>query len=182
MSKAKLLAALTVIHEKPLEYPEWGLTGAMLREFTARERQYAQEAVQVEAGEADPDQILFRAMLMQRCITDPETGTPYADGRPGIDPRTRTPIFSVADIQQIADGRAILFNRIWDDLIALAAAAPADLFRGDRADVSPERNTGASADGSAQAPDGDADQGAGDADGGTEVPGEPVEGTLDPAG
>jgi hypothetical protein len=169
--KERLTAALTAIHEQPLEYPAWGLTGALLREFTARERQYAQEAVQTEAGEADPDQILFRAMLMQRCITDPESGRPYADGRTGpdgqvaIDPRTRTPVFTVAEIADLADGRAIVFNRIWDDLLALAAAAPADLFPGDRAVVGAERDAGTGDTGDTAEPGGTPDQGTGDTDG-----------------
>jgi hypothetical protein len=181
----KLLAALTAIHEQPLDYPAWGLTGVLLREFTARERQYAQEAVQAEAGEADVDQILFRAMLIQRCITDPATGRPYADGRPGpdgspaIDPRTRTPIFTVEEIQEIADGRAIIFNHIWDDLLALAAAAPADLFRGDHEDVSSERDARASTGGDAAEPDRPPDQGAGDTDGRTEVHDRAEQGTID---
>lgn len=170
--RARLKAALTDLHERALDYPEWGLTGAVLREFTARERQYANDAVQAEAGAADVDQILFRAMLLQRCITDPDTGQPYADGRagpggqPAIDPRTRAPIFTLDDIQDIADSRAILFNRIWDDLLALAAAAPESLFPGDRADVGSERDAGAGAEGAEEAPGGDEDERTRHADGG----------------
>lgn len=185
--KERLRTALTALHEKPLEYPEWGISGAMLREFTARERQYANDAVQ-EQGGADPDQILFRAMLMQRCITDPATGRPYADGRTGpsgsplIDPRTRTPIFTVEEITELADGRAFLFTRIWDDLIELAAAAPASLFRGDRTDDGAERDQGAGDQGDGAGTAGSSDQGTGNPDGGGEVSGDVEQGTGDTVG
>lgn len=176
--KTRLRAAMTTLHEEPIDLPTWGLTGALLREFTARERQYAQEAIQTEAGEADVDQVLFRAMLLQRCITDPATGRPYTDGRAGpngqplIDPRTRSPIFSIEDIQELADSRALLFNMLWDKLIALAAAAPISLFPGDRADERAERDAGAGDGGDAAGASEPTDQGTGDADGGSEVSGD----------
>lgn len=172
--------ALTNLHERPLDYPQWGLEGAMLREFTARERQYANDAVQ--AQDDDPDQILFRAMLLQRCITDPTTGTPYPDGRydpatglPAIDPRTRTPIFSLADIQDIADGRGVVFTRLWDDLLELAGAGPRSLFRGGAAANGAERDQGARAEAPGDPASTDADPRTGDADGGGASAGEPVE-------
>jgi len=178
--KDKFKAALLTIHEQPLDYPEWDLTGALLREFTARERQYAQEAVSAEAGEADPDQVLFRAMLVQRCLTDPETGRPYADGRtnpstgePSIDPRTRTPIFTIEDIQDLADSRAIIFNKIWDDLLTLAALGPQAMFSSGAQDVGGERDAGAGAAGTGDAAVEDEGARPSDVDGGAQVDSKP---------
>src|SRR5262245_22883120 len=166
MNKTALLSALTTLHEKPLDLPQWGLSGVLLREFTARERQWAQEAVQAEANGGDIDQVLYRAMLMQRCLTDPDTGRPYADGRTdgstgqaAIDPRTRTPIFTVEEVADLADARAILFGVLWDNLLELAALGPQAMFSGDREDVSAERDTGAGVEGAGDATGADEGQG-----------------------
>lgn len=168
--RTRLLDAFQGVHEKPIDYPQWGITGVLLREFTARERQAANEAVTLENA-TDPDQILYRAMLLQRCITDPGTGKPYADGRtdlstgqPAIDPRTRTPVFTVEDVQSLADGRSILFNILWDELLEVAGMTSAGMFsRGDAADGS-ERSAGAGAAGVDAAHGEPADLGTGDAD------------------
>lgn len=179
MDKTKLLTALTTLHERELDYPQWGLTGILMREFTARERQFAQDAVQSEANDGDVDQTLYRAMLMQRCLTDPTTGRPYADGRtdpttgqPAIDPRTRTPIFTVEEVNDIADSRAILFNMLWDNLIELAALGPQAMFSSDRADVSAERDQGTGVEGAGEGPGGDEDSRPGHADGGSAILGD----------
>lgn len=167
-TKAQIRDALTNIHEREITYPLWGLT-LLLREYTARERRYANDAVLAEAPD-DPDQILYQAMLMQRCIVDPESGRPYMDGRagpdgqPAIDPRTRAPLFTVADIQEIADGRAGLFTQIWDDLISLAGLGPRALFRGSDATDGSERDAGAGAAPAGDATESDASQGSSDPD------------------
>jgi hypothetical protein len=180
--KDRFLDAFTNLHERAVNFPQWGLTGALLREFTARERQYANDAVQAQ-DEASPDQILYRAMLLQRCLTDPATGTPFSDGRrdpttgePAIDPRTRAPIFTIADVEQLADGRFVLFNALWDELLEVAAMGPRSLFRGDPATDGAERGQGKSPKRVRQATDGDASQGSGDADGGGAPAGDAGEG------
>jgi hypothetical protein len=168
--RTKLLDAFQGVHERPIDYPQWGITGVLLREFTARERQAANEAVTLD-NPTDPDQILYRAMLLQRCITDPATGGPYADGRidlstgeRAIDPRTRTPVFTVEDVQELADGRSILFNVLWDDLLEVAGMSSAAMFsRGDAADGA-ERNQGAGVEGAGATIDGAPSEGAGDTD------------------
>ena len=168
--RTRLLDALEGVHERAIDYPQWGVTGILIREFTARERQAANEAVTLD-NPADPDQVLFRAMLIQRCVTDPDTGTAYADGRldlrtgnKAIDPRTRTPVFTVADVQSLANGRAALFNTLWDDLLEVAAMTGTAMFSRDHAPDSAERDQGAGAEGSGDAAERAADQGAGNAD------------------
>lgn len=168
--RTKLLDALQGVHERPFDYPQWGMTGALMREFTARERQAANEAVTLD-NPGDPDQILFRAMLLARCITDPATGSPYADGRldartgkVAIDPRTRTPIFTIEDVQSLANGRAAIFNALWDDLLEVAAMTQGAMFSRDTAADGGERDQGARDPGSSDATPPAADHGAGDTD------------------
>jgi hypothetical protein len=168
--RTQLLDAIEGVHERPINYPQFGVSGIILREFTARERQAANEAVTLDNAD-NPDQILFRAMLLQRCITDPETGEEYKDGRrdpttgkPAIDPRTRRPIFTVTDIQSIADGRAALFNTLWDDLLEVASMTGAALFSRDHAADGSERGTGEGDQGAGSAVDEDAGKGTGNAD------------------
>jgi len=166
--RTKLLDAFQGVHERMIDYPQWGITGVMLREFTARERQAANEAVTLD-NPADPDQILFRAMLIQRCLTDPDTGRPYADGRidlstgeAAIDPRTRVSVFTVGDVKELADGRAALFNALWDDLLEVASMTGAALFsRGGTANGT-ERDPGTGDEAPQAGAEGHADQGAGD--------------------
>jgi hypothetical protein len=166
--RTRLLDAMQGIHEKPIDHPQLGITGIILREFTARERQYANEAVNAD-NPADPDQILYRAMLLQRCLTDPATGKPYADGRidvstgqPAIDPRTRTPVFTVADVQELADGRAVLFNTLWDELLEVASMSASAMFSRHSAADGAERDQGAGDQGTPEVATGNADQGSGD--------------------
>lgn len=168
--RTRLLDAFQGVHERAIDYPQWGITGILLREFTARERQAANEAVMLDNA-ADPDQILYRAMLLQRCITDPATGTPYADGRidlstgqAAIDPRTRNPVFTVEDVQALADGRSILFNTLWDELLEVAAMSGGAMFSRGGATNGGERDQGASDQGAESVASGNADQGSGDTD------------------
>lgn len=189
MNKYALLSALTGLHERAVDYPAWGITGILMREFTARERQWAQDAVQAEAGGGDVDQTLYKAMLMQRCLTDPETGRAYADGRtdpttgqPVIDPRTRTPVFTVDEVNDLVDARAVLFNLLWDNLLELAALGPQAMFSGGSADERAERDAGAGAEGTGEATGGDAGQGVDGADGRGEMDGGLEPETVDAAG
>jgi hypothetical protein len=167
--RTKLLDAMQNVHERLIDYPQWGITGVLLREFTARERQAANEAVNLDNPD-NPEQILYRAMLLQRCITDPATGTPYADGRidlstgeKAIDPRTRTPVFTVADVTELADGRAMLFNTLWEELLEVAAMSSAAMFSRDQTADRSERDQGAGAEGAGDAAAQAAGEGLGDA-------------------
>ena len=166
--RTRLLDALEGVHERAIDYPQWGVTGILIREFTARERQAANEAVTLD-NPADPDQVLFRAMLIQRCVTDPDTGTAYADGRldlrtgnKAIDPRTRTPVFTVADVQSLANGRAALFNTLWDDLLEVAAMSGATFSRSVDVAVRGKRDAGAGDTEPQSETSGDADPGTSD--------------------
>ena len=166
--RTRLLDAFEGVHERPINYPQWGITGALMREFTARERQAANDAVTLD-NSTDPDQILFRAMLLARCITDPESGSPYADGRldlstgkVAIDPRTRTPIFTIDDVQVLADGRSTLFNTLWDDLLEVAAMSGGAMFSRNHTPDGGERDQGAGAEGASNAAEPTAREGLGD--------------------
>lgn len=184
--RTRLLYSIQHIHERPIDHPQLGITGVLLREFTARERQYANEAVNAD-NPADPDQILYRAMLLQRCITDPDTGAPYADGRldastgqPAIDPRTRAPVFTVADVTELADGRSLLFNTLWEELLEVATMTGAAMFSRDHQTDRPKRNKRAGAEGTPEALDRAPDEGLSDDGGGVAYAGQP--GTADGPG
>jgi hypothetical protein len=180
---ATLLRALTQLHEETIDGPFTNLLfgGAVLiREIGARQRQDANEAA--IAQDADrPDQTLYRAMLIQQSVVDPESGQPYADGRtdgagaPLIDPRTRTPLFRLEDVLLIADGRDVATRELADRIAALSALGPAPLFRGDTTADGSERNARAGDPSLGDATAGDAGEGTGDADGGAPLSGEPVE-------
>lgn len=151
--RTRLLDAFQGVHERPIDYPQWGISGVLLREFVARERQAANEATVLDNAD-NPDQILYRAMLLQRCITDPSTGVPYTDGRldastgqPAIDPRTRKPIFTIDDVTELAEGRSLLFTTLWDDLLEVASMSQGAMFSRRAAPNGGERDQGAGTEG-----------------------------------
>ena len=143
LNKAQLLAALTHTHEREIISPFLG-GRVHIRELTARQRMLAQQAAQAENPE-EPDNALYQAMLIQMCVVDPETGTADSTGR--IDPRTRAPMFSVEDIQNLSDARFAAVSSLIDEITSLGGLGPAAMFSsGDAADGS-ERDAGASATG-----------------------------------
>lgn len=170
LTKDALRAALAALHEREVDVPLLGGT-VLLREFTARDRILASEAAQ-EHDPEQPDNHLYRALLLQRCIVDPETGRAYADGRldpatgqPAIDPRSRAPLLSVEDVQTLAETRNVVFAFLWESLLELSALSAPALKSGDPAADAAERDAGAGADAAGDTLDGDAHSGPGDDDG-----------------
>jgi len=149
--RATLLRALTQLHEETIDTPATQLLfgGAVLiREISARQRQNANDAA-VAQGEERPDQALYRAMLIQSSVVNPTSGTPYADGRRNadgeilIDPRTRVPMFTVAEVLLIADGRDVATRELADRIVGLSRLGPEAMFSGDQGADGGERNAGA---------------------------------------
>lgn len=163
LNRADLLAALTNTHERTITPVLFGGKAILIREITARQRMLANSAALADNPD-EPDQALYRAMLIQMSVVDAATGTAGADGR--IDPRTRTPIFAIEDIQSIADGRDIYVDALLAEILRLAALRPEDMFRGDTASDGSERSAGAGREEPEEAPGGDEGQGLGAADGG----------------
>lgn len=110
-----LLSALTTAHERTINIP--GAGELLIRELTARERAAISEAARDEAGALDDE--LWAALLVQRCVVDPATGTPDATGY--TDPRTRAPLFTPEDVAAIADGRWVWINQIREAILNLSA-------------------------------------------------------------
>lgn len=158
LSRDALFAALTNTHEKDVYSSLFG-GRVLIREITARQRMLAQQAAQAEDGE-NPDNALYQAMLVQMSVVNPESGQTDATGR--IDPRTRTPMFAVADVLSLVNARFGPINQLVEAIQELAGLGPAAMFSGDTEADRPERGTGTSAAG-AEATTGEApDQGSGD--------------------
>lgn len=138
LDRATLLACLTDTHERTVTPDLFGKRPILIREITGRQRQMAIQAAQTDDPD-NPDDALYRAMLIQMAVVDPDSGTPGPDGR--IDPRTRTPLLTVADVESIANGRDLATRALSNDIAALAGLLPAALFRGDPAPDRPQRDT-----------------------------------------
>jgi len=170
--KATLLRALTQLHEETIADDDaLALFGGavLIRELTARQRQNANDAATAENPD-QPDNPLYRALLIQQSVADPATGTPYVppryddDGSLLIDPRTRATLFAVGEVLTIAEGRDAPILALTNRIMALSALGPAALFRsGDAADGG-ERNQGTGDPPSGDATAGDARQGLGNVD------------------
>lgn len=143
LSKEKLKAALTDLHEIVFDDPL--LEGAvLLRELSAAQRLMVNEAAAREDGTID--NYLYRAMLLQMMIVDPDSGQPYADGREGIDPRTRKPLFDSDEVIELFEGgREIVMTRLLDAGLQLSRLSPADFRSRDAAANAPESSAGQSA-------------------------------------
>ncbi len=139
ITREQILAALTHTHEREIDSPFFG-GRVLIRELTARQRQQAQQAAAAENPD-EPDNALYQAMLIQMCVVDPNTGVADATGR--IDPRTRTPLFTVDDIQNLTDARAASTSLLINEITTLAGLGPAAMFSGGDAADSGERDTGA---------------------------------------
>lgn len=170
LSKAALLSALVGIHEKAVTSPLLGGT-VLIRELTARQRLIAREAAARE-NEEEPDNALYQAMLIQFAVVDPESGEVGPDGT--VDPHTRRPLFTPAEVAALAEGRALAVDLLVREITALSALLPVHLQQGDPAPGRGERDQG-SRPGAGGAPTaGAASAGAGDADGRGDVADEPV--------
>ncbi len=160
LSKAALLSALTHTHEKTVDGYFIGGT-VLIRELTARQRLTAQQAAQAENPD-EPDNGLYQAMLIQMCVVDPDSGTVGADGR--IDPRTRTPLFTVDDVRDLMESRWGAVNALIEEITSLAGLGPQAMFSSDPPADSGERNQGAGTAGPGDAAGEAAGPGTGDAD------------------
>lgn len=172
LTKAQLLAALTQTHERKITISFLG-GEILIRELTARQRLLAQQAAQAENPD-EPDNALYQAMLIQMCVVDPDTGVADAMGR--IDPRTRAPLFSVEDIQNLSDARYAAVSSLIDEITSLAALGPQAMFSGGDAADSRERDAGAGAAGTEDTPGEDETEGPGNTDGGIALAGDDGEG------
>ena len=138
-----LLSIFTDIHELLLDDPlTIELVGepVLIREMNVAQR-LAANAAAVAENPDEPDQALYRAMLIQSCIVDPATGSPYSDGRvnddgtPMIDPRTRATVFRADDLPMLTQMRDVLSTHITNRILELGALTPRHLKSGDpRAD------------------------------------------------
>ena len=167
ISRQELLAALTGTHETIYESDLFGGRAVLIREITGRQRLLANEAATQENPDA-PDNALYRAMLIQMAVVDPDSGVRGPDG--AIDPRTRRPLLTVDDVQSIADGRDRAVEQLIDAIVGLSALKPVHLFRRHPAADGDERDAGAG-----PASGGDADRAvavvrAAAADGGAALP------------
>jgi hypothetical protein len=150
---ASIRAALLDLHERILDAPPSVayVGGALLvRELTAGQRLRAGAAARVDNPD-EPDVGLYNARLVQMAVVDPESGTPYADGRtddsgqPLIDPRTRRPLFSADDLPLLAEARDVPLGAILDTVAELGALAPHHLQARHPAPHGGERDAGAGA-------------------------------------
>jgi hypothetical protein len=143
-----LRAALLGLHEQTLAADELtapgGLTigelfgGALLiRELTARQR-LACEAAAVQDNPDEPDNALFRALVIQFGVVDPTTGTADAWGR--VDPRTRVPLLSPEDAAELVEARAVPLQFIAGRILALSGMRAADHQRRHPGDDPAERD------------------------------------------
>lgn len=149
-------SALLDIHERVLDEPEivafFGVP-VLIRELTAAQRLRAGAAARADNPD-EPDAALYDAMRIQMAVVDPDTGTPYADGRTGddgkplIDPRTRATVFRADDLPALMSGRWAPQALLLDAIDALSALRPVHLQRSYPAPDRPERDTGTSAEGS----------------------------------
>ena len=178
--QATLLRALTQLHEETItDADALALFGGavLIRELSARQRQNANDAATAENPD-QPDNTLYRAMLVQQSVVDPTTGTPYPDGRTGddgaplIDPRTRATFFTIADVLLIADGRADPILTLTNRIMALSALGPTPLFRGGHAADRGERDQGAGDPPTGDAAEPDSNPRSGDADERGALPGD----------
>lgn len=153
-SREQVRAALFDLHERVLDQPavvDFFGGAILIRELTAGQRLRALAAARVDNPD-EPDVPLYNAMLVQLCVVDPATGTPYADGRVGddgqplIDPRTRAPLFRADDLPLLIEARDLPMAAILNTIDDLGALKPRHMFRGDPAADGGERDAGAGAE------------------------------------
>ena len=137
LDKSAILAKLTDFHEETVT-SIWLGGDVLIRELTAYERMSAQEACTYtdDSGAPQFNASYHRGMLLQMMIVDPDSGTPYSDGRidprtgqPQIDPRTRRALFTSDEIMALMEGREGPVNDLLDRGMRLSRLLP-DSFRG----------------------------------------------------
>lgn len=168
LTKADLLQRLTDMHERIVADPILlgPDVGVLVRELTAEQRVQAQQAAGQEDAD-NPNEALYRALLMQFCVVDPDSGRPYADGRtngdgsPRIDPRTRMPLFTADEIIDLMAGRALLVDKLVNEISSLSALRPTDYKSSGPALNGVQRDAGPRAEGTGEEPPRASDQGSG---------------------
>lgn len=117
LSRAALLSALTTLEEQDIHEPLLG--GPLrIRELTAAERQQAQQAAWA-AGTADnPDNAIYRALIVRYGV---------------IDPATKDALLSAEDVASLAHGREEAVKRVAVAILSLSEALPGSLKSGDPA-------------------------------------------------
>lgn len=170
LTKLQLLSALTEIHERTIESPLLG--GAVLiREPTVRIMNAAIDAARVDDDQRDD--AVYHAMIIHYAIVDPESGV--VDPRTGrIDPRSRTPLLTVEEALDIAEGRPLPTRYLVEEIMDLAAHLPRHLKSGDPAADGGERSAGSGAEVRQAGSEGSPDGGTGDVDQQSDVAAQPV--------
>ena len=143
LTRLELLSYLTDTHERVVRPELFGGRAVLIRELTARARMLANEAAQAASPDA-PDQALYQAMVIQWSVVDPQSGTAGADGR--IDPRTRTPLLSLSDVESVADGRQAPMHALFVEILALGALTADAMFRRDTGADGAQRDASAGDD------------------------------------
>lgn len=128
-----LLHACTHLAEKELVYAG---KKVHIRELSASQRLAANEAA-VKANPDEPDNALYRAIIVQCGV---------------IDPVTKAPLFPPSAAPLLAQGREQPIRYLASEILQLSEALPSDLFRGDPApdDGQPDTETGVEAGGEAE--------------------------------
>lgn len=115
LTRAAILAALTTLRTETTEEPLLGGT-ITYRELSAAARQQANEAAVTAGGAGDPDNALYRAIVVQLGVIDPATGEPLLTGD---------------DVDALRNGRERLIDRLALQILKLSEALPGDLKSGD---------------------------------------------------
>lgn len=115
LSRDQILNAFRTFAEK--DYYSVALGGTVhLIEPTGAQRLDANRAALAE-NENEPDNLIYRAVLIASCV---------------IDPTTRQPLLEPADALVIAQGREQAAIDLCTEILRLGEASTGDLFRGDQ--------------------------------------------------
>lgn len=118
LSRDQLLRNLTTLAERDLDVP--ALVGTVhLIELTGKQRQEASRAARLGTdadGNDEFDNNLFRAVIVQMGVVDPET---------------KQPVFSPADVEALRDGRHEAINTVATAILELSEMLPVHLKSGD---------------------------------------------------
>lgn len=114
LTRADLLAALTTLRVETTDEPLLGGT-VTYRELSAAARQLANDAAVAAGGAGDPDNALYRAIVVQLGVIDPDTHEPLLTGD---------------DVAALRNGRERVIDRLALQILKLSEALPGDLKSG----------------------------------------------------
>lgn len=114
LTRADLLAALTTLRVETTDEPLLGGT-VTYRELSAAARQLANDAAVAAGGAGDPDNVLYRAIVVQLGVIDPDTHEPLLTGD---------------DVAALRNGRERVIDRLALQILKLSEALPGDLKSG----------------------------------------------------